>query len=318
MIVPVMAVEFLRMLVCVSDWKANRKPLWVALGVTLSNILGLVYIRFFRVNQHPVFGTIEFIQLQDLGWSAQNCLSMIQDLLKADYPEDFVVLTVLGILCITALLLMLKDSRKEAGKKVLVLTLLVAFSVLVIVAINFLTSMYIRPRYYFMLYPLLGLLLAYGYDRGGKRIRSICLMLLVLFLCLAGVRNLPDICSTAIHQQDEKSHEFSTYLQEHGYTTIYATWWVGQDIAVASNGKIEVGYWYTEDRPFEAVPYLCNLDLYDAPPDSCVYLFEGKETLEIATAAAESRGVVLELLRHAPEQDLYFCTAAVNLMQVVD
>ena len=104
----------------------------------------------------------------------------------------------------------------------------------------------------------------------------------------------------------------------HGYTTIYATWWLGQDIAVASNGEIEVGYWYTEDRPFEAVPYLCNLDLYDASPDSCVYLFSGQETLEIAAAEAESRGVVLELVHYIPEQDLYFCTSAANLMQVIN
>lgn len=318
MIVPILAVEFFRMLVCISDWKANRKPLWVALGITIFNILGLVYIRIFPVNQHPVFGTIEIVHLQDLGWSIQNSFSMIQDLLKAGYPEDLLVLTVLVVLCVVAFLWMLKDCRKEAGIIVLVLTLLLSFSVLVIVAINFLTTMYIRPRYYFMLYPLFGLLFAYGYTRGDKYIRNGGLALLILFLSIACVRNLPDVCTSAIRQKEEKSHEISSYLQERGYTTIYATWWLGQDIAVASNGEIEVGYWYTEDRPFEAVPYLCNLDLYDASPDSCVYLFSGQETLEIAAAEAESRGVVLELVHYIPEQDLYFCTSAANLMQVIN
>ena len=59
MIGPILAVEFLRMVVSLPQWKANRAPVLVAGGITASNLLGLVYVRMREVNQNQIIGKIE-------------------------------------------------------------------------------------------------------------------------------------------------------------------------------------------------------------------------------------------------------------------
>ena len=104
------------------------------------------------------------------------------------------------------------------------------------------------------------------------------------------------------------------FLLENGYTTIYAAWDQGNDIAVASNGKLTVGYWQKEII-FEKVPYLCNPDVYNADPEVCIYVFRGREAMEQGMDAAESMGAQLSYLCHYLGGDIYLCTAQVNLMK---
>ena len=61
----------------------------------------------------------------------------------------------IGILCLASLVLILKKWKEDRDVSMLVLALLMGASVAVIVAIDVFTTMYVRPRYYFMLYPLI-------------------------------------------------------------------------------------------------------------------------------------------------------------------
>lgn len=131
------------------------------------------------------------------------------------------------------------------------------------------------------------------------------------------MHNLPDVTMDARRHREEECYEISAYLLENGYTTVYAEWNRGHDVAIASNGKIDAGYWYVEECPFEKVTHLCSMDIYDREAERCVYLFVGSDDAEIGVSVAKSAGVELKLIRHYPQSNTYLYTAPVNLMQVI-
>ena len=317
MIGPVLAVEFLRFLVSLKQWKENKNPLVIAAVITISNLLGLCYVRMREINQNQIFGKIEFTSLTELKQAYIGCVSMIRDLLRPDYPEAFFIWAGISILCMGSLVLILKKLKREKDIRMLVLSLLMGASVAVIVAIDIFTTMYVRPRYYFMLYPLLGSLIAFVYDSQNLKVKWCLFTIVVGFFCITSVRELPKICTSAIRHEEEVCYEISDYLLENGYTTVYAEWNHGHDVAIASNGKINVGYWYVEERPYEKVTHLCSLDIYNADPSRCAYLFVGEDDAEIGISVAESVGVPLQFLYHDPKTDTYLYTASSNLMQQI-
>lgn len=317
MIGPILGVEFLRRILSPGRWKSNKTPLLIAGGITISNFLGLLYVRMREVNQNQIFGEIRITPLAELKQAAIGCFALIKDLLGADHPEAFFLLAGIGILCLASLVLILKKWKEDRDVSMLVLALLMGASVAVIVVIDVFTTMYVRPRYYFMLYPLIGFLIAALYARRPGKMRWCLFALVVAFSCVAGARELPKVCMSALKQEDEVSHAISDYLLENGYTTVYAEWNHGHAVAIASNGRINTGYWYVEEQPFEKVTHLCSLDIYEADPAECVYLFEGGDDAEIGITVAESAGVQLTLLAQYPETDTYLYTAPENLMQLM-
>ena len=236
---------------------------------------------------------------------------MVKDLLGMDHPA------LITVICLVSVVLILLKLKKSSDVGPVVLTLLMAASVAVILVIDIFTTMYVRPRYYFMLYPLISFLIAVLYDQ-HQIIGKWCLFVLVAgFVCVAGARELPIVCESALKHNGEISYEISSYLLENGYTTVYAEWNRGHDVAIASNGRINAGYWYVEEQPFEKVTHLCSLDLYNADPSRCAYLFVGADDAEIGVTVAEAAGVPLSLLRHDPETDIYLYTVPENLMQLM-
>jgi len=290
----------------------------IALGITISNVLGLFYVRMREINQNQIFGKIEITSLHELKQAILDCLFMIKDLLGADHPEALFIVVGLGAICAVALVLLLKNVWKKNDIGVLMLTLLIGLSVAVIIAIDILTTMYVRPRYYFMLYPLIGFLVGYVYDKRSSSIKWGLFTLVIVFFGFACIGELRSVCTSAVNHKEEESYEISAYLLENGYTTVYAQWNYGQNVAIASNAQIDTGYWYAESGPFVKITHLCSLDVYDTDPDRCVYLFTGEENAELGVAVAESVGVPLNLLRHYPQSDTYLYTASENLMQIVE
>ena len=317
MVAPILAVEFFRLVGSFRSWKQNRNPLWIAIGITASNFLGLLYVRMREINQNQIFGKIELTAFSDLKRALEDTFAMIKDLLGADHPEALIILVGLCAVSLGSLILLLRHVKREKKARIILPVLLMGISVLVIVVIDIFTTMYVRPRYYFMLYPLMALLIAYLYANRSIKTDWLLLTCIVAFSALACIRNLPKACVTAIRHKEEQCYEISEYLIENGYTTVYAEWNRGHDVAIASNGKIDAGYWYVEERPFEKVTHLCSMDIYDREAERCVYLFVGDNDAEIGVSVAEAAGIELELIRHYPQSNTYIYTAPVNLMQFV-
>ena len=109
-------------------------------------------------------------------------------------------------------------------------------------------------------------------------------------------------------------HAVSNYLQEEGYETVYAPWNEGEDIAVASDFAIEIGFWDVE--MFVPVTYLCEMEVYEADSSRCVYAFFGADSAAVAEEVAANKGLQLDALRAFPEIGVYLYTSPENLMQL--
>ena len=313
MVAPILGVEFLRLLLSFRNWKEHPRPLWTALAISVSNFLGLCYVRMRDINQNAIFGEITFTSPAELKQACMDCIFMVKDLLGADHPESLLVIALLGLLCLVSLVMILRSWLKEKHFPVAALTLLILASVAVIVVIDVLTTMFIRPRYYFMVYPLIGFLVAYLHEVLDSRKRWWLLVLAIGFFCTSGVRELAGVCATAANRKEDVSYVISDHLLKNGYETVYAAWNQGENVAIASNGALTVGYWH-QDRLFEKVTYLCNLDVYDTAPEKCAYFFEGKDAEDLAISAARARGIDLEMVWCDAQKDTYLYTAAVNLL----
>ena len=317
MVAPILAAEFLRLVGSFRSWKQNRNPLWIAAGITVSNFLGLLYVRMREVNQNQIFGKIELTALSDLKQVLVDTFAINKDLLALDHLEALIVFAGLCVASLGSLILILQHVRRKKNIGILLPVILMGISVLIIVAIDVFTTMYVRPRYYFMLYPLMSFLIAYLYENCSPKFDWLLLICIFILFSLACMHNLPDVTMDARRHREEECYEISAYLLENGYTTVYAEWNRGHDVAIASNGKIDAGYWYVEERPFEKVTHLCSMDIYDREAARCVYLFVGDNDAEIGVSVAEAVGIEMKLIRHYPKSNTYLYTAPVNLMQAI-
>ena len=313
MVVPMAAVEFLRI---ITDWRKqehNRYPLLVMLGIAVSNILGLIFVRMLPISQMEIFGKIEITPVSELFAGGKNCLLMILSMLSNGTREGHGILLVLLLSCIAASFDLCSETVKKQSLENCMMPLLMGISVLCIIGIDVVTTMYVRPRYYFMLYPMIVYLTAYLYEY-RKKYKTGIMLFLIVFFCCACMRELPDICRQAWNSKNEESYEISDYLLENGYTTIYSTWGHGQNYAIASSGKIEIGYWDDSADPFVPLGYLHDIETYHADTDSCVYIFDGAEAAEIGKQKAERKNVEMTLLRYLRNSDTYIYTATENLL----
>ena len=108
------------------------------------------------------------------------------------------------------------------------------------------------------------------------------------------------------------AHEFISKL-ENGYDTVYALWNRGEKIAIASDGKLEVGFWTT---PFNGVTYICNPDIFYRDNRTAVYYFDSKASAEQAVLLADMQNVKLELLNCYEAAQIYLYKASDNLMEL--
>ena len=317
MVLPMVASEVLRLLVSMRRQKGHCHPLWVTAAIGASNLLGLMFVRMVKINQVEIFGEISLTPLAELTEAIRKCILMILSLLSNGNPECYLILGMLFLLCIAGLVGCMVGARnQDAGGCVLLI--LIGMSVLAIVGIDILTTMYVRSRYYFMLYPLIAYLIAWVYDRYRNALKWGLLLFSVAFFGFSCVRELTDVCIQIKERKYEESFEIGEYLLDRGYSVIYSVWGHAEDCAIATDGALTVGYWNDPEEPFVPMEYLYNMAIYQTEPKHCVYMFDGADAVEKGRRKAESVHIAMELLCHFPDSDTYLLTAPVNLMTVFE
>ena len=320
MVVPLVMMEGLLTLERLfrKGWKncLNRESLIVVAGITVSNLLGLIYVRLIEINQVEILGSIELNSLTKLPGEIKNAIIGICALVLNESPDSLGIMACVGAVCLVSVWMILKNTREE-GRSGFVLLVLLTASVLVIAAIDVLTAMIFASRYYFMIFPLMGYLLACCFEYGNKPVKWILLCLTLMLAVYAGVKELTTPIGQILYDTSDNYTEVSDYLLEEGCPVVFAEWDHGEKVAIASGGKVTVSFWLDQDRPFVPVEYLSDPAVVASDPKECVYYFEGKKAVGFAQEAARSMGVSLELLKHFPESDIYLYTAPVNLMLLV-
>lgn len=291
------------------SWK--RRSLWVAAGISLCNFLGLLYKQMLPMEQTEIFGTLAIASPVDMPSAAVEGIQTMVELLFCETNTARVVRMILLLVTLAALAELLRQEWKTPSSRSVLLGLSV-LSLLMIFGIDVVTTMKVRSIYYFMLHVLIAWLLTVGYQNRKHWQKYILLGAMLVILVLPSMLALKDVCMQAYFAKYDKAYEISDFLKEHGYTTAYAAWNRGEDIAIASDFEIEVGFW--DEVMFVQVSYLCDPAVYEADPDSSVYLLYGAAGAQLGEEEAAKRGVTLTLVGYLEQNDVYIYTASENLM----
>ena len=104
-------------------------------------------------------------------------------------------------------------------------------------------------------------------------------------------------------------------MEEQGITTLYSHWNFGEKVAIASDFRIQAGFWKSRRDPFDSFKCLCNPVIFDVDIANCGYIVRGQDVFERTSEAAQNQGVSIQLLQYFPELDAYLFTANAKLMQ---
>ena len=293
------------------NWK--RRSALSACLITASNILGLLYKETIAFQQTEIFGQMGLAEPGQMLSGVGESLGTMVELLSCETAEAAVMRIGFLLFCGIGAAELLFRLRGTERRKSLQLAALLMLSLLAIMAIDIATTLKVRNIYYFLFYLFLAFLGTCVF-RGRKRIgRWICMLLLTVTLIVPGMLALKDVCMQAYFARYDPIHVVSDYLIEEGYDTVYAPWNLGEDIGIASDFRIDVGFW--DAKIFVPVTYLCDPEIYEADSSRCVYAMYGSVSLPLAEEALAQKNQQWNLLRAFPELDIYLYTAPHNLMQ---
>ena len=311
MVLPMLGMEAWRMVSRARHGEplGNRGTVLV-FAISAANVLGLVSARFLRVNQYTIFGKMELVPLRQIPKAAVDSAKNAWLLFSSEtvyWHQAALVLVVLA-----ALVLVWRAGKPERRK----LLALLALSVLTIWAIDTVTTMEVRDIYYFMLFPLVAYLLTNIYADHSRAARVLAFLVLGAAFLGSFTREVKPALDRVRDREWEASYEIQEDLLDKGFTTVYSSWNGCEKIAIASFGKLQAGFWNTNEDPFVPAPYLCDPAIYTVRPEEVAYVFYGEDAQEAGRKRAEEKQVEMTLVAYYPRESVYIYTAPVNLMEV--
>lgn len=312
---PLMALTMLQLLADLRTGNnGKRRSALVALLISGANGAGLLFQKTIDFQQTEIFGQMNLTELTQLIPAVGDGLAAMLELFPAETFSAAAVRLALLVFSAAAPLELCIRGRSGENRQSVQLAALLVLSVLAIFGIDVVTTLEVRSIYYFLLYLLVAVLCTYGFSRRKLLHRWLLLALTVLTLVLPGGLALKDICMQAYFARYDPIHAVSDYLLEEGYETVYAPWNMGEDIAIASDFAVDIGFW--DEKMFVPVMYLCDPQIYEANSSRCVYaLFDG-ESASLAEQTAAAKGVDFTIVKVFPELDIYLYTSSENLMQL--
>lgn len=279
MALPLVACEILMIIIySIRDKKfaISSSTLFSAI-VFVSNIAGLIAMKFIEINQNSIYGTTAFIkslkEFLEKGFFNVEYVVLTFGLDSLELRVRLVVSTVFLLIILIGFILCVKDFFKnkciDQGRFVLVM--LLTLGCVSVFAAGVLTDVVNRALYYFMIYPLLAVCVSYiivKYPGKRKAFFSIIAVFaagMIAFRTVGAVgeiKNGKDESSTA--------HQIANYMLDNGYDTIYSVFGLSgimdgaENIIVASGDKIHLVQYKRVDRskPMKPVEYLCVKDGY--------------------------------------------------------
>lgn len=334
MALPLVACEILMIIIySIRDKKfaISSSTLFSAI-VFVSNIAGLIAMKFIEINQNSIYGTTAFVkslkEFLEKGFFNVEYVVLTFGLDSLELRVRLVVSTVFLLIILIGFILCVKDFFKnkciDQGRFVLVM--LLTLGCVSVFAAGVLTDVVNRALYYFMIYPLLAVCVSYiivKYPGKRKAFFSIIAVFaagMIAFRTVGAVgeiKNGKDESSTA--------HQIANYMLDNGYDTIYSVFGLSgimdgaENIIVASGDKIHLVQYKRVDRskPMKPVEYLCVKDGYKQwDNEKSLYLLREWELPKVRELA-EKYGV--EMTKQAQfGEGLYLYSMSENLCVYTD
>lgn len=307
MILPLLAVEILKILHSnIVKRKYTYRATFLVGILSFFNLAGVVYVKQIAIEKNEIFG------LTSLRISPHLLKTMKT---SATIPfELFSCLCYAAMLlfCVVCIFLFVAVFRKKDWENdgVFLCALLCIVNVAVVWGVDVFTTMTIRAKYYFLLYPMAAIGAAWLYSKSRQSFRALAVAIVVLLFLCCGQELFPYFA-----EESDPFQQIGDCLEENGVTTVYSYWDLGEKVAIASDFRIQAGFWASRREPFQSVKYLCNPSVFDADITQCAYLVRGQEVFERTREAAEKQGASVQEMEYFPELDAYLFTADVRLMQ---
>lgn len=315
MVLPLCALECFRLLLSPRE---NRKlfcaSFFVAVLVAAANLAGVVFIRILSVDAHSILGEFKLTAVSLAG--VAEALENFWLLFRPEWRSLYLTMAHVAALGVAGYLFVKKKTQNG-----IVLFWLILFSIGAVGMIDILSNLEVQPRYYFMAYPLTAYLAAYflmtHHKIGNRVIRVLLIGIVILTIANGWNKKIASEVDNLVMQQEQSYTEVSDYLIDEGYQTVFAGTDLGHKIAVGSDMKLRVGFWFTFE-PFSEVRYLCDPAVFDEEAQSRAYAFCGSSRVEDAQEKLGEYGLHMELLRYFPESDIYVFTSGDDLVALIE
>ena len=334
MALPLVACEILMIIIySIRDKKfaISSSTLFSAI-VFVSNIAGLIAMKFIEINQNSIYGTTAFVkslkEFLEKGFFNVEYVVLTFGLDSLELRARLVVSTVFLLIILIGFILCVKDFFKnkciDQGRFVLVM--LLTLGCVSVFAAGVLTDVVNRALYYFMIYPLLAVCVSYiivKYPGKRKAFFSIIAVFAAGMIAFRTVGTVGEIKNGK--DENSTAHQIANYMLDNGYDTIYSVFGLSgimdgaENIIVASGDKIHLVQYKRVDRskPMKPVEYLCVKDGYKQwDNEKSLYLLREWELPKVRELA-EKYGV--EMTKQAQfGEGLYLYSMSENLCVYTD
>ena len=334
MALPLVACEILMIIIySIRDKKfaISSSTLFSAI-VFVSNIAGLIAMKFIEINQNSIYGTTAFVKsLKEFlkkGFFNVEYVVLTFGLDSLELRARLVVSTVFLLIILIGFILCVKDFFKnnciDQGRFALVM--LLTLGCVSVFAAGVLTDVVNRALYYFMIYPLLAVCVSYiivKYPGKRKAFFSIIAVFAAGMIAFRTVGAVGEIKNGK--DENSTAHQIANYMLDNGYDTIYSVFGLSgimdgaENIIVASGDKIHLVQYKRVDRskPMKPVEYLCVKDGYKQwDNEKSLYLLREWELPKVRELA-EKYGV--EMTKQAQfGEELYLYSMSENLCAYTD
>lgn len=334
MALPLVACEILMIIIySIRDKKfaISSSTLFSAI-VFVSNIAGLIAMKFIEINQNSIYGTTAFVkslkEFLEKGFFNVEYVVLTFGLDSLELRARLVVSTVFLLIILIGFILCVKDFFKnkciDQGRFVLVM--LLTLGCVSVFAAGVLTDVVNRALYYFMIYPLLAVCVSYiivKYPGKRKAFFSIIAVFAAGMIAFRTVGAVGEIKNGK--DENSTAHQIANYMLDNGYDTIYSVFGLSgimdgaENIIVASGDKIHLVQYKRVDRskPMKPVEYLCVKDGYKQwDNEKSLYLLREWELPKVRELA-EKYGV--EMTKQAQfGEGLYLYSMSENLCVYTD
>lgn len=334
MALPLVACEILMIIIySIRDKKfaISSSTLFSAI-VFVSNIAGLIAMKFIEINQNSIYGTTAFVkslkEFLEKGFFNVEYVVLTFGLDSLELRARLVVSTVFLLIILIGFILCVKDFFKnnciDQGRFALVM--LLTLGCVSVFAAGVLTDVVNRALYYFMIYPLLAVCVSYiivKYPGKRKALFSIIAVFAAGMIAFRTVGAVGEIKNGK--DENSTAHQIANYMLDNGYDTIYSVFGLSgimdgaENIIVASGDKIHLVQYKRVDRskPMKPVEYLCVKDGYKQwDNEKSLYLLREWELPKVRELA-EKYGV--EMTKQAQfGEGLYLYSMSENLCVYTD
>ena len=334
MALPLVACEILMIIIySIRDKKfaISSSTLFSAI-VFVSNIAGLIAMKFIEINQNSIYGTTAFVkslkEFLEKGFFNVEYVVLTFGLDSLELRVRLVVSTVFLLIILIGFILCVKDFFKnkciDQGRFALVM--LLTLGCVSVFAAGVLTDVVNRALYYFMIYPLLAVCVSYiivKYPGERKAFFSIIAVFVAGMIAFRTVGAVGEIKNGK--DENSTAHQIANYMLDNGYDTIYSVFGLSgimdgaENIIVASGDKIHLVQYKRVDRskPMKPVEYLCVKDGYKQwDNEKSLYLLREWELPKVRELA-EKYGV--EMTKQAQfGEGLYLYSMSENLCVYTD